>query len=204
MIRGSTYSAVMHVGIALLILFGLPSLTFLLPIWDKEEVPVRVVVMSDKEADEISKKQAKPQEPSDAKKAAATDDQSEDVTSDQKKTDRSQISPEKDAQDKDPSDRSAVIAQVTESPADGLAEKPAAINKQEDEKPSPKKLQEKPKPPEPKKRGKLTSLLTSVPMRKERTEKQPRATLARMTPLPSIVVGRSSKMGSAIQQSRGN
>ena len=55
MIRGSTYSAVMHLTILALILFGLPSLAFLLPKLEKHETPVPVVVMSDQDAADLSK-----------------------------------------------------------------------------------------------------------------------------------------------------
>lgn len=55
MIRGSTYSAVMHLSILAAILFGLPSLTFVLPDLKTEEPPLRVVVMTEKDAEGLNR-----------------------------------------------------------------------------------------------------------------------------------------------------
>jgi hypothetical protein len=46
----------MHLSILAIILFGLPSLTFVFPKFNLSEKPVRVVVMTKQEADKISQK----------------------------------------------------------------------------------------------------------------------------------------------------
>lgn len=75
MIRGSTYSALMHGAILLVILFGLPSLTFLLPLLKKQEVPIRVVVMSEQDAEELAKSpQEKPKPDSKADTKSPTEE----------------------------------------------------------------------------------------------------------------------------------
>ena len=51
MIRGSTYSALLHLSILAIILFGIPGLTLILPKWEKkEEMTVPVVAMEEQEA----------------------------------------------------------------------------------------------------------------------------------------------------------
>ncbi|MFM2129051.1 MAG: hypothetical protein RL477_597, partial [Pseudomonadota bacterium] len=77
MIRGSTYSAVMHVAILLIILFGLPSLTFLLPLWE-EETPIEVVVMTPEDAQKLEETQAK--RPADDTSGAKTKDPAKEKT----------------------------------------------------------------------------------------------------------------------------
>lgn len=56
MIRGSTYSALLHLTILAAILFGLPSLTLVLPKWQSEEKPIPVVVMPESEAEKLAKR----------------------------------------------------------------------------------------------------------------------------------------------------
>ncbi len=58
----------MHLTILALILFGLPSLAFLLPKLEKHETPVPVVIMSDQDAAELSKP-TKPAKKKDKRKA---------------------------------------------------------------------------------------------------------------------------------------
>jgi hypothetical protein len=56
-IRGSTYSAFLHLTILAAILFGLPSLSLVLPKWQSEEKRFPVVVMEENEAEKLSKRQ---------------------------------------------------------------------------------------------------------------------------------------------------
>lgn len=56
MIRGSTYSALLHLFILATILFGLPSLTLMLPKWQQDEKILPVVVMTESEAEKLAKR----------------------------------------------------------------------------------------------------------------------------------------------------
>jgi hypothetical protein len=56
-IRGSTYSALLHLSILAIILFGIPGLTLILPKWEKkEEMTVPVVAMEEQEAKTLAER----------------------------------------------------------------------------------------------------------------------------------------------------
>lgn len=77
MIRGGAYSAIMHLMVLGLILFGLPSLAFLLPEWQKHESAVPVVVMSKKDADALNKAAKPPRQTPPAKPESTSRDSRE-------------------------------------------------------------------------------------------------------------------------------
>jgi hypothetical protein len=56
-IRGSTYSALLHLSILAIILFRIPGLTLILPKWEKkEEMTVPVVAMEEQEAKTLAER----------------------------------------------------------------------------------------------------------------------------------------------------